>query len=448
MTLVETSAVADGADDHVSELTIIPDATCTVCSCVCDDIDLTVRDQQIIAAERACLLGQRWFLEQKPDPRPACLIHGQPAGIEEGIEKAAEILLAAKYPLVYGLSETTTETQRVAVSIADWIGAVVDTPTSSCHGPTGMNFHGVGEVTSSLGEVQNRGDLIIFWGTNPAATHPRHFSKYSLHPPGQFLPNGRRDRTCVLVDVQRTESASEADVFLQIKPESDFEAIWIVRALVAGIEVDPAQSLRDTGLPLSVWQDLVARMKAAKFGVLFYGLGVTTTRGRHLNAEALLALIRDLNQHTRFVCRANRSHSNLAGADNVLTWRTGYPFSVNLAPGYPRFNPGEYSAAVVLARKEADAALVVAGDPLAEFADPARDHLASIPYVAVDFRDTPTMRGAAVAFHTATYGIHSPGTVYRLDDVPIPLRPALDSTLPSDLEILQRIEERIKSTQS
>ena len=36
------------------------------------------------------------------------------------------------------------------------------------------------------------------------------------------------------------------------------------------------------------------------------------------------------------------------------------------------------------------------------------------------------------------------GTVYRLDDVPIPLRPALDSPFPSDFEILSGIEKRVK----
>jgi formylmethanofuran dehydrogenase subunit B len=32
------------------------------------------------------------------------------------------------------------------------------------------------------------------------------------------------------------------------------------------------------------------------------------------------------------------------GADMVLIWLTGYPFSVNLARGYPRYSPAEFSA--------------------------------------------------------------------------------------------------------
>ena len=85
-------------------------------------------------------------------------------------------------------------------------------------------------------------------------------------PKGQFLPNGRKDRTCVIVDVRKTKSAKAADIFLQIKPRCDFEALWTLRALAQGIELDPQRILEDTGIELAVWQDLMDRMKAAKFG--------------------------------------------------------------------------------------------------------------------------------------------------------------------------------------
>jgi formylmethanofuran dehydrogenase subunit B len=424
---------------------VIRDATCTFCGCVCDDIDLTVEGHQIIEAERACVLGKSWFLNHTIEDRPACLIRGRPAAVEEGIEEAAQILARAKYPLVYGLSDTTAESQRVAVGIADWIGGIVDTTTSVCHGPSGMAFQGVGEVTASLGEVKNRGDLIIFWGSNPAESHPRHFTKYSLMPRGQFVPNGRKDRTCVVVDVRRTKSAKAADLFIQIRPRADFEALWTLRALAQDLVLDAQQVERDTGVPLSVWQDLMRRMKQARFGVIFFGMGLTMTRGKHANSEAVLALTRDMNRHTRFVCKPNRGHGNVTGADNVVTWRTGFPFGVNLARGYPRFNPGEYTAADVLARGEADAALIVASDPMANFSQPAREHLARIPYIALDPKETPTTRAATVAFTVATYGINVGGTVYRMDDVPIPLRPAFPSPFPSDHEILTAIERRVRA---
>jgi formylmethanofuran dehydrogenase subunit B len=425
-------------------LKIVQDATCTFCGCVCDDIDLSVQGEEIVEAKRACVLGKSWFFNHHVEKRPSCLVAGQPASVQDGIERAAQILAGAKYPIIYGLSDTTCEAQRVAVGIADWIGGTVDTTTSVCHGPSGIAFQGVGEVTCSLGEVANRGDMIIFWGSNPAESHPRHFTKYSLMPKGMFVPNGRKDRTCVLVDVRKTKSAKAADIFLQIKPRKDFEALWTLRALAKGLALDADEVEAETGVPLAAWQDVMERMKRARFGVMLFGMGLTMTRGKHLNSEALLALVRDMNAYTRFVAKPMRGHGNVTGADNVVSWRTGYPFGVNLSRGYPRFNPGEYTTADVLARGEADAAMIIASDPMSNFSQAARTRLAAIPYIALDPKETPTTRGAAVAFTTATYGINTAGTVYRMDDVPIPLRPAFASPHPSDFDVLAGIERRVR----
>ena len=422
----------------------IRDAACTFCGCVCDDIDLVVEEGRIVEARSACILGKAWFLNHHEDDRPACLIEGRPAQVEEGIERAAGILTRARYPVVYGLSDTTCEAQRKAVAIADWIGGTVDTTTSVCHGPSGMAFQSVGEVTATLGEIRHRADLVIYWGGNPAESHPRHFTKYTLMPKGLFVPRGRKDRTCVVVDVRKTKSAKAADIFLQVKPRKDFEALWTLRALAKGLALDAVLVESETGVPLSVWQVLMDRMKRARFGVLFFGMGLTMTRGKHLNSEAVLALARDMNDYTRFVCKPVRGHGNVTGADNVLSWRTGYPFGVNLSRGYPRFNPGEYTTADILARREADAALIISADPMANFSQPAREHLASIPYIALDPKETPTTRQATVAFTPAPYGISAPGTVYRMDDVPLPLRPAIASRYPSDYEILSQLESRIR----
>ena len=61
--------------------------------------------------------------------------------------------------------------------------------------------------------------------------------------------------------------------------------------------------------------------------------------------------------------------------------------------------------------------------------------------MALDPKETPTTGGAAVAFTVATYGINTGGTVYRMDDVPIPLRPAFPSPHPSDQTVLEGVEK-------
>ena len=63
---------------------------------------------------------------------------------------------------------------------------------------------------------------MIFWGSNPVESHPRHFERYSLLPQGQFIPGGRADRTLVVVDVKPTATTEVADLFLPIEPRQRF----------------------------------------------------------------------------------------------------------------------------------------------------------------------------------------------------------------------------------
>src|SRR5208283_3565884 len=117
--------------------TVVENVTCTFCGCLCDDIIIEVEDS----------------------------------------------------PLIYGLSSSACEAQRKAIELADLLGAIVDTTSSVCHGPTGLAMQAVGEPTATLGEVRNRADLLIFWGCNPAASHLRHFERYSLNAQGTLVPN-------------------------------------------------------------------------------------------------------------------------------------------------------------------------------------------------------------------------------------------------------------------
>jgi formylmethanofuran dehydrogenase subunit B len=299
-----------------------------------------------------------------------------------------------------------------------------------------------GKVTCTLGEVKNRADFIIYWGGNPAECHPRHFTKYTLTQKGKFVPRGRKDRTMVLVDIRETPSAKAADIFLQIRPTKDFEVVTTLRALIKNQRVHKARAA-ETGLTLDQLQDLADRMKRARFGILFFGMGLSMTRGKHMNSASVLTLVAELNAFTKFVAMPMRGHGNVTGSDMVMRWTTGYPFGVNMCRGYPRFNPGEFSTVDLLVRGEVDAALILGADPGATMPQPGIEHLGRIPTIVLDPKVTHTSRLARVHITTAATGISAPGTVYRMDEVPLPLRPALTSPYPTDEEVIRRIHQAV-----
>jgi formylmethanofuran dehydrogenase subunit B len=113
------------------ELTVVKNATCTFCGCVCDDIELHADGVRITHAKAACVLGASWFKNHTAERLyPDALIDGKEASLDEAVEAAAEHLYHADLPLVYGLSNVTCEAQRGAVALAELIGGVIDSHTS------------------------------------------------------------------------------------------------------------------------------------------------------------------------------------------------------------------------------------------------------------------------------------------------------------------------------
>jgi len=408
--------------------TILEHVACTVCGCVCDDLRITADGERILKAERACGLAEPWLLAQRAGGKPQ-------DSWESKLDTAAAILNASRCPLIYGLSRSTTEGQRAAVALADRIGGTIDTTASTGHAPSIVALQQVGESTCTLGEVKQRADLVIFWGSDPAVTHPRHIERYC--PP-------REGRTIIVVDVEETPTTKQADMFVKLEPGKDWEALWKLRMLIRSLAASEANSPHD---PLA---SLAAKMLAAKFGIVFFGSGLTRTPLAHRTIEALLQLVTDLNDHTdagtrrRFYARRMRRYGDVAGADSVLAWQTGYPFGVNFAAGYPRYNPGEFTGPDMLARKEIDACLLIGGDTVKDFPPEALDQLRNIPVILLDSPGYVPIVAPAIHFETAVYGVHRPGTAYRMDEVPIPLRVLLKSELPSDAEVLNGLLSRVE----
>jgi formylmethanofuran dehydrogenase subunit B len=177
--------------------------------------------------------------------------------------------------------------------------------------------------------------------------------------------------------------------------------------------------------------------------VFFYGSGLTMTRGKHMNVASVLSVAAALNAFTKFVAMPMRDYGNEVGADNVLNCLAGYPFGVDFTRGYPRSNPGEFTAVDLLARKEADAALIVAADPWMAMPQAALNHLERIPHVVIERANVAPRRTAGVHFTAAVPGISTPGTAYRMDWMPVSLRPALQSPEPTDEEILHAIRHAV-----
>jgi formylmethanofuran dehydrogenase subunit B len=419
---------------------VYSDIACNRCGCVCDDLSISVTQDRVVEFQPDCSVANPWFESLRTAlPSSPADINGHDVDLEEALDEAARMIRKAQAPLFFGLSRSSTDGQRAVCELADRIGATIDTTASIGHGPSIIAFQNAGESTSTLGEVRHRSDLVIYWACDPLTSHPRHMERF-VEAAGFSIPNGRKDRHVVVVDYEATATSAKADTFLRIQKGSDFEVLWTLRALLKGIDINESTV---AGVDVDSLRRLVQRMKSSHYGAIFFGVSLTESLTGNTNVEALLRLVTDLNMFTRFVARRMRVPGDVTGADSVLCWQTGYPFSVNLSRGFPRFNPVEYSAGPMLERGETDCVILVGAERVDRFSEAARSNLRSMPVILLDPPNAQWNVRADVRFNTAIYGIHRRATAYRMDEVPVPLRKIINSPLPSDDEVLRAILKRL-----
>ena len=116
-------------------------------------------------------------------------------------------------------------------------------------------------------------------------------------------------------------AAYAADVRVPIATGQDFAALWLLRALVLGRPVNPTIDTA-AGVKLADWRAFAERLKSCRFGVLFVGPSPAVSRPA---LEAAHGLATDLNAVTRFYAIGLRPPGNSVGAEQVMTWQTGYP---------------------------------------------------------------------------------------------------------------------------
>jgi len=481
-------------------MTVVNAVVCPVCGALCDDVELTIKHGKIVKVKNGCSMSEAKFLNYNTGRplKPLMRKNGKlvPVSLKEAIRRAAEILAEATYPILYGWSSTSCEATSTGIALAEEVGGVVDNTSTVCHGPSVLSIQDVGIPTCTLGQVRHRADLVVYWGSNPWSAHPRHIERYTTFSEGRFEKSewrsylsktkaltgkkkvasvlrrlsgeekpsappaansascpaiSKKGRKLIVVDVRRTRTADAADYFIQIKPNKDYELLQVFRALIRDQEIDVDKV---AGIPTENLEEVADAMVGCNFGVIFFGLGLTMSSGKLRNVDAALSLVRDLNTRTKFAIMPMRGHFNVTGADMVFTWQTGYPYAVDFSMGYPRYNPGETSVIDVLLRRESDAALIVASDPVANFPRKAAEHLVKNPLIVIDPHMNATSQMADIVFPSAFVGIEASGTAYRMDHVPLPLKKVVGPPrgVLSDQEILRRILSEVrrirKKTQS
>jgi len=425
----------------MTESMTVENATCLGCGCACDDIDVVVQDGRIAAARNTCDLGRRWF--GSGDVPSSVVTNGDATSLDEAIAATARLLGEAKRPLVYLAPDVSCETQRETVCLADVLRARLDTTTTTA-APFILATQEHGFASATLGEIRNRADLLLVWAVDLATRYPRFTSRYAPRPTGAHVPHGGRSATLIAVDVGGCTATLDADMRITLEAVDEIATLTALEAFVRAHERGtPYATLSGTAWDAA--RTLVHHLLAARYIALVYDAEPDERDERSsLRFHALTSLSQSLNAHTRCAAVGLRAGGNRSGADSVLVAQTGFPYAVDFTRGYPRYDPAGDPLAGLTQDHNVDVALVVGS----AYQVPPRlaTALRGITTILIGPRATESTLGStAVAIDTGVAGIHTGGTAFRTDDVPLPLRPSLAGP-PSAAETLRTLTRAIRRT--
>lgn len=406
------------------------DIACPGCGCLCDDLVVSVQDNRIVATENACAAGQQWWQEHSASHLPPTMVHGGESSLAEAVAATVDLLQRSRAPHVCIAGGCGVETQRAAIELAEAIGGTCDTLGSPLHEAATLAFQTVGQSAATLGELRNRADLFLFWRSDPGTSHPRFMERF-VDTAGSFVAGGRADRKLIVIDDKQTPTAELADEFIELPWEDDLATIAQLRAYLR----DSSQA--DAAEPRI--RQLLQVMSSCRYGVVCLGEGFESQPDTRQVVESLFELVRELNEQTRFVAQVMGGPA----MSEVLTWQTGFPMSVSFADGFPRYGPNEYSLEPLLERGESDCLLVVGDSGKLNLSERATESLISVPVIAVGNICQDNVK-PEVSFASAMDGIHCEAVAFRMDEVPVPLRAVLESTLPTKATILRNIGEALR----
>ncbi|MHA2267757.1 MAG: formylmethanofuran dehydrogenase subunit B [Promethearchaeota archaeon] len=426
---------------------------CTGCSLLCDDIIIKSDGLYIDEVIGACLKGKEKFDQITSKNRilsPLIRKDGNLVKVQlrEALNKCIEILKNSSKPLLYGFSTVSCQAQLKGIELARNINGFIDSNSTICQGKVLNSSKKTGLTLSTISEVINKTDLLIFWGANVAESIPRLLNKV-LFSRGKFRMTGREIKTIIIIDPVKTASfgvMGVRDIALTINPGKDIELISVLKEECCSPDSIPSNGI--AGIDSDDLRRLLIQLTNAENGVIFIGQGIANSTEDSKVIQELLELVQMINakqQKGRMSVMMLGGHYNMAGFDQVALSLVGKSQSLQFTN-----NQLVKSTDTILTKinnEDFDCSIIVGTDAISHLPWNLSKKISSKPIILIDNNKSATSRVADIVLPSAITGIECEGLAYRLDHVPISLNKIINppNNIISDEEILSKLIEGLNT---
>jgi formylmethanofuran dehydrogenase subunit B len=343
-------------------------------------------------------------------------INGKPDLLTAATERAAEILSAARMPVIAGLG-TDVAGARASILLAERLRGAYDHMYSRRIFADLDVMRQAGLMFTTANEARLRADVFLFVGGDLTRLWPAMMERLS---PNEIPPFDLARQPRKLLRIAPGRSAKADGLTIQTFDSSDLHTtLAALRARVAGRPIRFGDNVRRK---LDVFVEI---LKNARFGVAVWGGDSLDS----LSIEMLHGLIRDLNRTTRFSGLPLGSDSNGSGVVQTSGWMTGFPVRTSFGRGFPEHDTWRFDATRMVECGEADAALWISA-----YCAEAPQWRKNIPLVALASPQTAFAREPQVCIEVGCPGRDHDGAEFAPETGSIVSRKALRPSQASSVE--------------
>lgn len=376
----------------------MPSTTCPFCPLHCTDLHLTLAGAQITAFTPICVRAEQGYASAldalySTDTRDAL------ATAELSFLTGFNWLCAANQPLVLISPDVEQETAHAALHLARARSAALDVADGGSGVAFSLAVKTASLCSATLGELRS-----------------------AIHPVG----------TVILFDIEPTASlprfweaigAEKKVGAIEIDPPDRLTAVRGLRLALKEPDAHP-------GAPYSHELDLI---RAAGSGVVVFPLDGWDAAGQGLTE--LLLWLDELNAVRTWFALPVSPQPNHVGVNELLLAEIGSPGGMRFQSGEAEFSPRVWSAGRLLRHGGADFVLLV-GEP----DPPTQRILSELERVkTVQIGSCPPGWHPDLWLPAAQPGLDAPGTMLRLDGVPVVLPAIVSGERPRAGDWLRRL---------
>lgn len=410
---------------------------CPFCSLLCDDLEINHQNGQLSVLNSRCGRTKKMF-EEAPITGDA-LVKGKKSSLQDAIAESAKLLKRAKQPLMTGLG-TDLLGMRAAMQVAEQSGAIMDHMYGDKYVRNTYVLQSSGWIMTTMAEIRNRGDLVIFAGTD-TSNYPSFIDRTIANEKSLFdLEPANRQLVYIGEDLN-TRAGSKATKIKPIHLKCEQKDISLVisalHSEVLGYDIGKAEVC---GIKPKIIKDLAAKMKTANYGVIVWEYGALNFPHAELTIDSFRKVIAEMNKESRFAGFSLGGNDGGVTAHNVCTWQSGYPLRVNFKKGYPEFDPEKHSTQYLLDNDEVDAMLWISS-----FDSSILPPKTKIPTIILGRPDLKLSFKPDVFIPIGTPGVDHKGHLFRTDSVvSLPLTQLRNATNSSVSDVLTAINALLR----